>query len=130
MIITKVYLFIYICFIFLCCRDNAIPWQNVVSFMSDNCSVMKGSRNSVITRIREKNPHIFDMGCVCHLANLCTVAAVKTLPLPVEDLLVDVYFHFYHRYINDSVICLYILMAYPRSKLVDLFTGVSISYTD
>ncbi|WAR15697.1 LOW QUALITY PROTEIN: hypothetical protein MAR_005802 [Mya arenaria] len=29
-----------------------------------------------------------------HLANICVGDAVKSLPLPVEDLLVDVYFHF------------------------------------
>ncbi|XP_060074370.1 zinc finger protein 862-like [Ylistrum balloti] len=64
--------------------------------MSDNCSVMTGRHNSVISRIREVQPDIFDLGCVCHLANLCTVAAVKTIPLPVEDLLIDIFYHFHH----------------------------------
>ncbi|XP_062610502.1 uncharacterized protein LOC134272272 [Saccostrea cucullata] len=76
--------------------DNEIPWSNLISFMSDNCSVMTGKHNSVVTRIKEKAPSVFDFGCVCHLANLCTVAGVKALALPVEDLLVEVYFHFYH----------------------------------
>jgi hypothetical protein len=76
--------------------DNNIPWSNLVSFMSDNCSVMTGRNNSVVTRIKEKAPAVFDFGCVCHLANLCTVAGVKALALPVEDLLVEVFFHFYH----------------------------------
>jgi len=35
-------------------------------------------------------------GCICHLANLCCVCAVKQLPMPVEELLIDVYFHFNH----------------------------------
>ena len=43
---------------------------------------------------------MFDFGCVCHLANLCAVAGVKALALPMEDLLVEVYFHFYHRYVS------------------------------
>ena len=30
-----------------------------------------------------------------HLANLCAIAGVKALALPVEDLLVEVYFHFH-----------------------------------
>ncbi|XP_063436782.1 uncharacterized protein LOC134718215 [Mytilus trossulus] len=76
--------------------DNNIPWENLVSFVSDNCSVMTGRHNSVVTRIKEKCPAVFDFGCVCHLANLCTVAGVKALALPVEDLLVEVYFHFFH----------------------------------
>ena len=47
--------------------------------------------------IKVKNPDVFDLGCVCHLANLCTVAGVKALPLLVKDLLIDVYYHFHHR---------------------------------
>ena len=31
-----------------------------------------------------------------HLANLCAIAGVKALALPVEDLLVEVNFHFHH----------------------------------
>ena len=30
-----------------------IPWSNVLSFMSDNCSVMMGKNNSVMTRVRD-----------------------------------------------------------------------------
>jgi hypothetical protein len=35
-------------------------------------------------------PSVFDFGRVCHLANLCAIAGVKALPLPVEDILVEV----------------------------------------
>lgn len=74
--------------------DNNIPWSNLISFMSDNCSVMTGKNNSVFTRIKEKTPSVFDFGCVCHLANLCAVAGVKALVLPIEDLLIEVFFSF------------------------------------
>lgn len=76
--------------------ENNIPWSNPISFMSDNCSVMTGKHNSVVTRIKEKAPVLFDFRCVCHLANLCAIASVKALVLPVEDLLVEVFFHFHH----------------------------------
>ena len=56
---------------------KGIPWKNVVAFISDNCYTMVGKRNSVVTKIKEKNSAVFDIGCVCHLANLCTVAGVK-----------------------------------------------------
>ena len=55
---------------------------------------LSGKNNSVVTRIKEKTPSVFDFGCVCHLANACAIAGVKALALPVKDLLVDVYFHF------------------------------------
>ena len=57
---------------------------------------MTGKNNSVVTRIKEKTPSVFDIGCVCHLANLCAIAGVKAFTLLVEDLLVEVYFHFHH----------------------------------
>ena len=34
------------------------------------------------------------MGCICHLANLCVAAAVKSLPVNVDDMLVNIYYHF------------------------------------
>lgn len=60
---------------------------------------------------KRKHPYIFDIGCSCHLSNLCTVAAVKTLPMPIEDLLVDTFFHFYYsssrkeKYIEFTKFC-------------------------
>ncbi|XP_061162630.1 uncharacterized protein LOC133171854 [Saccostrea echinata] len=76
--------------------NNNIPWENLIAFSSDNCNVMMGKKNSVMTKIKEMQPHVFDIGCICHLANLCTMAGVKSLSLPVDDLLVDVYYHFHH----------------------------------
>ena len=78
-------------------KANGIPWKNVVAFISHNCNTVVGKRNCVVTKIKEKNSTVFDIGCVCHLANLCTAAGVKALPVPVEDLLVDVFYHFQHR---------------------------------
>ena len=87
-------LFTYV--ILLSFSTREIPWSNLIAFSSDNCSVMKGKHNSVLSRIRNVQPEVLDIGCICHLANLCCVAAVKQLPLPVEELLIDVYFHFSH----------------------------------
>ena len=70
--------------------------MNLIAFSSDNCSVMKGRHNSVLSRIRNVQPEVLDIGCICHLANLCCVYSVKQLPMPVEELLIDVYFHFNH----------------------------------
>ena len=56
--------------------DKNIQWSNLVSCMSDNCIIMTGKNNSVVTRIKEKTPSVFDLGCVCHLANLCAITRV------------------------------------------------------
>lgn len=68
-----------------------------MSFESDNCNVMKGGNKGVITKIREKQPTVIDLGCICHLTNLCNVAAMKTLPVDVDQLLVNIYFYFDNR---------------------------------
>ena len=62
-----------------------IPWENVIAFSSHNCSVMKGRHNSVLTRIKDVQPHVLDIGCICHLAKLCCQQGVKQLLLPVDE---------------------------------------------
>ena len=40
--------------------------------------------------VREKTDgKVFDVGRICHIINLCVGAAVKSLALPVDDLLID-----------------------------------------
>ena len=62
-----------------CFSAREIPWGNVIAFSCDNCSVMKGRHNSVLTRIRAVQPHVLDIECICHLANLCCQQGVKQL---------------------------------------------------
>ena len=70
-------------------------------YSADNCNVMFGKHNSVLSRVREKtNGQVFDMGCICHIVNLCAGAAVKSLGLPVDDLLIDIFYFFSSRYMH------------------------------
>ena len=62
-------------------EENVIPWENVVGYASDTANVMVGARNSVLSCIRDKQPQVFSLGCLCHLANLCSAAALKSLPI-------------------------------------------------
>ena len=55
---------------------------------------MVGVHNSVFSRVRSKLPGVFSLGCLCHLANLCATSALKTLSLSVDNLLIDVFYHF------------------------------------
>ena len=48
----------------------------------------------MLSRIRSEQPNVFDIGCIYHLANLTVGVGIKKLSLAVEDLLVNVYFHF------------------------------------
>lgn len=64
-------------------QTRAIPWANVIGFASDTASVMVGKRNSVLSRVIQKQGDVFSMGCVCHLAALCAAAALKKLPFSI-----------------------------------------------
>jgi hypothetical protein len=59
-------------------RDKKIPWENVVAFNSDNCSVVKGAKKGLIAKIRSKQPNIIDVGCICHLANPAVQSSLKS----------------------------------------------------
>ena len=55
--------------------SNNIPWSNCVGFGVDNTSVNLGKRNSIYTRVMEKNPACYFMGCPCHLVHNITCRA-------------------------------------------------------
>ena len=43
------------------------PWTNCISVGVDNTSVNVGIRNSLKSRVLQKNSHIFFSGCPCHV---------------------------------------------------------------
>ena len=56
---------------------------------------MKGQHNGVVKHLKDKQPALIDLGCICHLENLALKAAVKNLPVSIDSLLVDISTHFY-----------------------------------
>ena len=74
--------------------ERDIPWSKVVGFESDTTNVMIGKHNSVLSRVKNKQPNVFSQGCVCHLSNLCLLAGVKVLPNDIDDFFVDLYYFF------------------------------------
>ena len=42
----------------------------------------------------KKGLGIFNFGCMCYLCALCAVAALKKFPISVDDLLIDIAYHF------------------------------------
>ena len=74
--------------------EHEISRDNVVGFASDTANVMVGLHNSVLSHVRAKQPQVFSLGCLCHLAYLCAVSALKTFPVSVDSLIIDVFYHF------------------------------------
>ena len=73
-----------------------IDFSKAVSFMSDTTNVMKGSRSGVQKRIKDENPQLYDVACICHLADLTVKAGMETLPVDIDQLFIDIFYHFYH----------------------------------
>lgn len=66
--------------------NRAIPWENAVGFASYSASVMIGIRNSILSRMQQKQGKIFSLACVCHLAALSAASGLKALPFSVDNL--------------------------------------------
>ena len=64
--------------------------------MSDTTNVMKGTRSGVQKLIRDECSDVFDVGCICHLADLAIKAGMQTLPVDIDHLFVDVFYYFFH----------------------------------
>lgn len=64
--------------------------------MSDTTNVMKGRRSGVQRLIKNENPTLCDVGCICHLADLTVKAGMCTLPLDIDELFVDIFYYFHH----------------------------------
>ena len=67
-----------------------------VAFMSDTTNVMKGARSGVQKLIKNEIPSLYDVGCICYLADLTVNAGLKALPVDIDQLFVDVFYHFHH----------------------------------
>ena len=65
---------------------------------------MLGKKNSVLSRLKNKQPHLYNLGCVCHVAHTCSKNAAEALGRDIEKLVIDIYYYFDKRYIFNSII--------------------------
>ena len=57
-----------------------LHYEHLVGFGSDGANVMLGARNSVLSRLMNKQPHLVAFHCNCHIAALIANNASKVLP--------------------------------------------------
>lgn len=60
-------------------QDHGVPWHNCVGVGVDNTSVNLGKRNSIMTRVVQKHPAVFFMGCPCHVVHNMALKASEKL---------------------------------------------------
>lgn len=77
-------------------EKHGLDFSKAVAFMSDTTNVMKGARSGVQKLIKEEIPTLYDVGCICHLANLTIKAGLQELPIDIDQLFVDIFYYFQH----------------------------------
>lgn len=75
-------------------ESSTLLYDNLVGLSTDGANVMLGERNSVMSRLRSKQPAIVALHCHCHIAALIANGACKLLPNELEDLATDVWYYF------------------------------------
>ncbi|XP_061574023.1 uncharacterized protein LOC133440720 [Cololabis saira] len=72
-----------------------IPWRNLVSVLMDSCSVMRGSKNGLEAKIREKIPHLLNIdGDSCHHIHNCAKEFCKPFGMWLEVFFNDLHTDF------------------------------------
>ncbi len=78
--------------------DNSIPWKNCIAFSVDNTSANLGQFNSIKTRVLERNPHCYFLGCPCHIlhntAGKASAQLKQVSGFDIDDLAVDIFYYF------------------------------------
>ena len=77
-------------------EKHGLSFEKAVAFMSDTTNVMKGARSGVQKLMKNEIPTLYDVGCICHLADLTVKAGLKALPVDIDQLFVDVFYYFHH----------------------------------
>ena len=67
-------------------EKKGLDFTKALAFVSDTASVMKGARSGVQKLIKNKMPQLYDVGCICHLADLSIKAGLETLPVNIDQL--------------------------------------------
>lgn len=110
-----------------------IPWENCLAFGCDNASVMTGIHKGVSAFIKNKNEHTLIQGCPCHLLHIAAKNANNQLSLSVDDILVDIYFHFdkstkrrqeFKKFQAEAGLCLHKILKHGPTRWLSLSTCV------
>lgn len=74
------------------------PWINCTSVGVDNASVNIGVRNSLKSRVLQRNPAIYFSGCPCHILHIASQKSAEAFScdskFDVEEFVIDLYYWF------------------------------------
>jgi len=73
-----------------CLAKHGLNFVKVLYFMSDTTNVMKGVRTGVQKLNKDRNPFLYDAGCICHLADTVK-AGMKAWPVDIDQLFIVIF---------------------------------------
>ena len=77
-------------------KANDLDLSKCVGFAADTTNVMFGSHNSIVSRLRERNPNLILVKCVCHSISLAVSRSTKLLPKQLEQVVRECNSYFSH----------------------------------
>ena len=72
---------------------KSIPWENCISFSTDNAPVMVGRTSGCAIFLKKKHSELAVIGCPNNLLALAGQNAANTLPIDAEELLIYIFYH-------------------------------------
>ena len=73
-----------------------LDFTKAMAFMSDTANVMKGCRSGVQKLIKNEISQLYDVGYICHMADLTITAGMAKLPVDIDQLFIDIFYYFHH----------------------------------
>ena len=73
-----------------------LSYEKLIGWNSDGASVMLGRRNSFVSRLKEKQPRLYVLHCICHVSHLIVSDAMPCIPSYVTSLTENLYWWFHH----------------------------------
>ena len=76
-------------------NSDVLTCDHLIGLGTDGCNVMMGERNSIMSRLRSKQPGLIALHCNCHIAALIANHACLVIPKELEELTTDVWYYFH-----------------------------------
>lgn len=91
--------------------EAGLKWEHRMAYSSDNASAMVSRHNSLLPQIKQKQKDegyrqlVLGFGCPCHLCHLWVQKGANTLSVKVEDIIIDLYYHYEKRGKRKAELC-------------------------
>ena len=80
---------------------RGLSYEKLIGWNSDGASVMLGIRNNVVSRLKEKQPNLYVLHCVCQISHLMVNDVVKCIPSYVINLTENLFWWFHNNAISS-----------------------------